>query len=87
MTWYTYDILNRLSTVADPLQGLTRFTYDANGNLLTVTDPQGSTTTHEYDVSDRLSRRLDPLGESRDLRVWRPGAEPPGDARFTKAAS
>jgi YD repeat-containing protein len=33
LTWYTYDILNRLVTLADPLQGLTSFTYDANGNL------------------------------------------------------
>ncbi|MBP1775503.1 MAG: hypothetical protein H6Q86_1509, partial [candidate division NC10 bacterium] len=36
LTWYTYDLLNRLSTLVDPLQGLARFTYDATGNLLTV---------------------------------------------------
>jgi YD repeat-containing protein len=34
LTWYTYDILNRLSIVVAPLQGLTRFTYDANGSML-----------------------------------------------------
>jgi YD repeat-containing protein len=45
-TWYLDGLLNRVSTVADPLQGLTAFTYDANGSLLTVTDPRGSTLTH-----------------------------------------
>src|SRR5205823_5756704 len=61
-TTVTYDGLNRITTIVDALNGVTRFTYDPNGNLLTVTDARSGTTTYTYDSMDRVVSRTDPLG-------------------------
>jgi RHS repeat-associated protein/uncharacterized repeat protein (TIGR01451 family) len=55
---YTYDRLNRLSTVTDnrlPVgKGTSVYTYDAAGNLATMTLPNGVVSTFTYDNLDRL---------------------------------
>ena len=38
---YTYDSLNRLSTVVDSRLGTTTYTYDPASNVATVTYPNG----------------------------------------------
>jgi RHS repeat-associated protein len=56
---YTYDSLNRLSTVVDnnlPAgQNTTTYAYDTASNLVTVTDPNGLQSTIQYDSLNRLT--------------------------------
>ena len=53
---YTYDDLNRLSTVVDNRLGATTtYTYDVASNLATVTYPNGLQSTFTYDQQDRLT--------------------------------
>jgi len=56
---YTYDTLNRLSTVVDnnlPAgQNTTTYAYDTASNLVTVTDPNQLQSTIQYDSLNRLT--------------------------------
>ena len=56
---YTYDSLNRLSTVVDnnlPAgQNTTTYAYDTASNLVTVTDPNQLQSTIQYDSMNRLT--------------------------------
>ncbi len=57
---YTYDELNRLSSVADGRlpagQTMTLYAYDAEGNLLSRTDSNGVVSTGTYDALNRAVR-------------------------------
>jgi RHS repeat-associated protein len=60
---YTYDDLNRLSTVVDNgLQGnqTTTYTYDDASNIATVKIPNGLTSTFTYDSLNRLTELSTP---------------------------
>ncbi len=52
---YTYDQLNRLSTVTDS-SGATTYAYDAVGNLQNFTYPNGVTHAYSYDTLNRLTQ-------------------------------
>ena len=52
---YTYDALNRLSTVSESSTGTTTYTYDVVGNLQSVTYPNGVAHTYTYDQKNRLT--------------------------------
>jgi YD repeat-containing protein len=56
---YTYDSLNRLSTVVDNRlpagQNTTSYAYDTASNLVTVTYPNQLTSTIQYDSMNRLT--------------------------------
>jgi RHS repeat-associated protein len=56
---YTYDQLNRLSTITDNRlpqgAGTTVYTYDSASNLATVTWPNGIHSTFSYDGLNRLT--------------------------------
>jgi len=55
---YTYDGLNRLSTVVDnrlPSNNTTSYTYDNASNVVTVAYPNGVTSTITYDELNRLT--------------------------------
>jgi RHS repeat-associated protein len=56
---YTYDDLNRLSTIVDNRLGsganTTTYTYDPANNLATVTYPNGLQSTLSYDQLNRLA--------------------------------
>ena len=53
---YTYDSLNRLTTVNDThWTGNTSYTYDPFGNLASVNKPNGESVTYTYDVLNRLN--------------------------------
>ena len=52
---YTYDALNRLSTVNDVNNQQTIYHYDAVGNLGSIALPNGVTSVYNYDALNRLS--------------------------------
>ena len=62
---YTYDDLNRLSTVVDNnLPGgpnTTTYAYDPASNLATATYPNGLQATYSYDQLNRLSQASTPV--------------------------
>jgi RHS repeat-associated protein len=60
---YTYDGLNRLSTVVDnrlPSNNTTSYTYDNASNVVTVAYPNGLTSTFTYDELNRLTQLSTP---------------------------
>ncbi len=57
----TYDPMNRVASIDDPLRGLTTFTYDANGNLERTVNAAGDQTTFGYDAADQLKTITDAL--------------------------
>ncbi len=57
----TYDPLNRVASIDDPLRGLTTFTYDANGNLIRTVNALGDPTTFAYDAANQLLTITDAL--------------------------
>lgn len=62
---YTYNDLNRLTTLTGAPGGNLTYAYDDNGNLLTVTQGATLQTRYEYDVRDQLRRATD--GTSNEL--------------------
>ncbi len=60
---YTYDGLNRLSTVVDnrlPSNNTTNYSYDNASNVATVAYPNGLTSTFTYDELNRLTELSTP---------------------------
>jgi RHS repeat-associated protein len=57
---YTWDTLNRLSTVADSRLGTTTYTYDAANNVVTAAYPNGVQSTLNYDQLNRLTSLVTP---------------------------
>ncbi|MCB9748012.1 MAG: RHS repeat protein [Candidatus Omnitrophica bacterium] len=53
-TQMTYDLLNNLKTVTDPLNRVTTYNYDNNENLASILDANQKTTTNAYDERDLL---------------------------------
>jgi YD repeat-containing protein len=61
---YTYDALNRLTTVTagtgTPDAATTRYGYDVQDHLTSVTDAEGNVTTYTYSDRDLLTRQASP---------------------------
>jgi RHS repeat-associated protein len=57
---YTWDSLNRLSTVVDSKLGTTTYTYDNASNVVTVKYPNGVQSTLSYDTLNRLTSLTTP---------------------------
>ncbi len=57
----TYDPMNRVASIDDPLRGLTTFTYDANGNLERTVNAAGDPTAFVYDEENQLKTITDAL--------------------------
>ena len=55
-TTYSYDALNRISSIKGYNNKTTNYTYDAVGNLATVKYPNNVTATYTYDTLNRLTR-------------------------------
>ncbi len=62
-TTYSFDLLNRLTTVAKPDNTTVSYSYDANGNKLTMVDGRG-TTIYTYNAIGALTSVATPAGES-----------------------
>jgi RHS repeat-associated protein len=58
-TEMTYDILNHLKTVKDPLNRVTTYNYDNNENLSSVIDAIPNTITYQYDERNKLFKIFD----------------------------
>jgi RHS repeat-associated protein len=56
----TYDAVNRLKDVTDPLSGVTRYAYDGLDQLATVTDPRNNATGYTLDGLGNLSQQSSP---------------------------
>jgi RHS repeat-associated protein len=61
-TVYTYNSMNELTVVTDPLGLATSFGYDAAGNQTSVADAMGRITTTIYDALNRPTVVIDPMG-------------------------
>lgn len=53
-TTFTYDALNRLWKVTNPLGKVTEYGYDALGNRTSLIDANNQTTLFNYDLANRL---------------------------------
>ncbi len=60
ITRYTYDALDRLSSVHNPDTGLIRYAYDSTGMLASVTDPRGLVTSYVYNGLGQVIQRNSP---------------------------
>jgi len=62
LTTYTYDALNRLTSITNN-RGLTiTFTYDVLGRRTSMTHANGVVTTYEYDAASQLTQVTHKLG-------------------------
>lgn len=61
---YGYDAQGRLSTVTDPVGGVTQLTY-AGTHLASITDAAGQITRFSHDGNGNLTRIEDPDGSAR----------------------
>ena len=59
VTAYTYDALNRLTSLTDPVGNTTSYTYDYRGLVLTETNEKNATRYYTYDTLGRLVSKTD----------------------------
>src|SRR5450830_1175121 len=71
VTSYSYDEINRRTTVVDPLGFVTVYTYDAAGQLTQVSGPPvngvAQTMTYVYNANGDVVRVIDVLGHAIDM--------------------
>ncbi|MBI4790144.1 MAG: RHS repeat protein [Chloroflexi bacterium] len=58
-----YDALDRVISVADAANRVTKFEYDASGNLAKMTGAVGQIANLTYDAMDRLIKAADGVGQ------------------------
>lgn len=61
-TTMTYDEMNNLTSVTDPMGNMTTYSYDAKGNLTGVSAPEGVTTSITVDGKGLSTEVLNPMG-------------------------
>jgi len=54
VTYYSYDVSDRLMNITNPLNQVTAFNYDNEGKIARVNYSNGIITSYSYDPSDRL---------------------------------
>ena len=64
ITSYTYDFLDRLTGVTDPIGASWAYTYDHHGNRLTADDPDLGYWTMVYDINGNLTLQTDAEGQT-----------------------
>jgi YD repeat-containing protein len=63
-TYYTYDSLNRLTSITNPYGEITSYTYDALGRRTSTTLPNGVVTSYGYDAAGQLLSMVHALGST-----------------------
>lgn len=56
---YSYDVLNRMTSYANPFGKTILYGYDANGNRTSLTYPDGKKVSYTYDAMNRLATVTD----------------------------
>lgn len=69
-TEYTYDDVNRLKTIKDPLGKIMRYDYDLSGNMTSQTNAKSYTVSYTYDKLNRLETVKDPYERIISKRVY-----------------
>jgi len=62
LTTYTYDALNRLTSLTNNKGQVTSFSYDALGRRTSMTHANGVVTSYQYDAASQLTRLAHQLG-------------------------
>ena len=62
VTSFTYDGVDRLTSVKDSMGGKWIYTYNEIGELVSVTDANNEITKYEYDLMGRVTSMTNPLG-------------------------
>jgi RHS repeat-associated protein len=63
-TAYSYDALDRRTSVTNPGSKIVHYSYDAVGNRSSLTYPDGKIVTYSYDRLNRLASAADWLGKT-----------------------
>ncbi len=63
-TSYSYDILDRRTSVTNPGSKIVHYAYDAVGNRSSLTYPDGKIVTYSYDRLNRLASATNWLGKT-----------------------
>ena len=61
-TKMTYDGMNNLTSVTDPMGNKTTYTYDAKGNLTKVTEPESVVTKLTVNENGQVTTATNPMG-------------------------
>ncbi len=62
VTYYTYDLLNRVTSINHPNGYSTLYKYDANGNMLRLTTPTPADYSFTYNGVNKKISVMSPLG-------------------------
>ncbi len=60
LTSFTYDSLNRLKQMVNPLSGVTQYGYDGLDQVTSVTDPRGNVTSYTVDGLGNQTQEVSP---------------------------
>ena len=69
ITTYQYDLLDRLTSVTNPMGDVTSYCHDVMGNVTAMTDALKRTTTYTYDVEGNLTSIVN-AQERKELRRY-----------------
>ncbi|MDQ3983259.1 MAG: Ig-like domain-containing protein [Actinomycetota bacterium] len=61
-TSYGYDLVNRVTTVTEPLSRVTKFGYDTQGKVTAITDPMNRLTQVAWTTDRHVRRVTEPTG-------------------------
>jgi RHS repeat-associated protein len=59
LTAYTYDLLDKLTSVTDSQGNKRIFTYDGLGRMTSVNDPNRGVTSYAYDAASNMTETID----------------------------
>ena len=66
-TTYTYDAMNRLTKVIDPLGNFTGYSYDKQGNRIATTDANNNSATFKYNYQGEITEARDAMNNKTTL--------------------
>jgi RHS repeat-associated protein len=59
-----YDAINELTSVTDPMGGVTKYAYDDAGDQVSSIDPDGNQTQYAYDLNHQVIQTTDAAGNA-----------------------